>query len=216
MYPYASVEDRWPQRIEPYSARYYAVCALGGILACVGPLLFSLLPPLLLADLLQGPTHTAVTPLDLVKCRRQVSPHLYASNMSGWRTIARTEGLRGIFTGWAPTLLGYSAQGALKYGGYEFFKKSYSDLTGTSGAPVYLAAAASAEFVADVALCPFEAVKVRVQTAVPPVSARTVLSAGVASLYQGLYPLWARQIPCELALPPFPPFCTLLTGTQTR
>lgn len=164
---------------------------------------------LLLANTLQGPTHTAVTPLDLVKCRRQVNPHLYTSNISGWRTIARTEGLRGIFTGWAPTLLGYSAQGALKYGGYEFFKKSYSDLTGTHGTPVYLAAAASAEFVADIALCPFEAVKVRVQTTVPPVAAKTVLSTGVAGLYKGLYPLWARQIPCEPARLPACLLCEL-------
>jgi solute carrier family 25 (mitochondrial phosphate transporter), member 3 len=33
---------------------------------------------------------------------------------------------------------------------------------------VYLAASASAEFFADIALCPFEAVKVRMQTTLPP------------------------------------------------
>ena len=35
------------------SAKYYALCAVGGALSC-------------------GITHTAVTPLDLVKCRLQV------------------------------------------------------------------------------------------------------------------------------------------------
>ena len=35
------------------SAKYYALCAVGGALSC-------------------GLTHTAVTPLDLVKCRLQV------------------------------------------------------------------------------------------------------------------------------------------------
>lgn len=65
------------------------------------------------------------------------------------------------------------AQGAFKYGGYEFFKKFYSDLVGQEKATkwktsIYLTASASAEFVADVALCPFEAIKVRMQTTIPP------------------------------------------------
>lgn len=68
-----------------------------------------------------------------------------------------------------PTLLGYSAQGAFKYGLYEFFKKNYSDIAGPEFAAkyktlIYLAGSASAELIADVALCPMEAVKVRVQT----------------------------------------------------
>ena len=74
-----------------------------------------------------------------------------------------------MFKGWAPTLFGYSAQGAFKYGGYEFFKKYYSDIAGLEYAAKYktlivVAGSASAEVIADVALCPFEAVKVRVQT----------------------------------------------------
>lgn len=68
-----------------------------------------------------------------------------------------------------PTLLGYSAQGACKFGFYEFFKKYYSDIAGPEYAAkyktlIYLAGSASAEVIADVALCPMEAVKVRVQT----------------------------------------------------
>ncbi len=33
---------------------------------------------------------------------------------------------------------------------------------------IFLGASASAEFLADIALCPFEAVKVRMQTTLPP------------------------------------------------
>lgn len=77
--------------------------------------------------------------------------------------------MRGFFRGWVPTLLGYSAQGACKFGFYEFFKKYYSDIVGAENAAkyktfIYLAGSASAEVIADVALCPMEAVKVRVQT----------------------------------------------------
>jgi solute carrier family 25 phosphate transporter 3 len=79
-------------KIELYSAKYYAACTLGGIVAC-------------------GLTHAAVTPLDLVKCRRQVDPNMYKSNLEGFSKIYRAEGLRGNFTGWGPTLVGYSFQG---------------------------------------------------------------------------------------------------------
>lgn len=38
---------------------------------------------------------------------------------------------------------------------------------------IYLVASASAEFFADIALCPFEAVKVRTQTTMPPFATGT-------------------------------------------
>ncbi|KAL3492517.1 mitochondrial carrier domain-containing protein [Aspergillus germanicus] len=175
-------------KIEPWSAKYYAACTFGGLLAC-------------------GLTHTAVTPLDLIKCRRQVDSALYKSNMDAFRKIRTAEGIRGVFTGWSPTFFGYSAQGAFKYGGYEYFKKFYSDLVGVENAThyktaLYLAASASAELIADIALCPFEAVKVRTQTTIPPEFRSTfggisavVAKEGTAGLYKGLYPLWGRQIP---------------------
>lgn len=115
--------------------------------------------------------------------------------------------MRGIFTGWGPTFLGYSAQGAFKYGWYEFFKKTYSDAVGPENAyryktSVYLAASASAEFLADIALCPFEAVKVRMQASSPPQYkgaidgiSRIMAKEGIGGLYKGIYPLWGRQIP---------------------
>ena len=124
--------------------------------------------------------------------------------MQAWRKIGAEEGLRGIFTGWAPTFVGYSFQGAGKYGFYEVFKYWYGDklFPNMNKTVVYLGASASAEFLADMALCPWEAIKVRMQTTIPPY-ARTlregwstiVKKEGVAGLYKGLYPLWGRQIP---------------------
>jgi len=175
-------------KIALYSGQYYAACTFGGLLAC-------------------GLTHAAVTPLDLIKTRRQVDSKLYTSNVQGWGKIYRGEGVRGIFTGWSPTLFGYSAQGAFKYGWYEYFKKTYSDLAGEENArkhktAVFLAASASAEFLADIALCPFEAVKVRMQGTMPNPYKGTVhginsivAKEGIAGLYKGIYPLWGRQIP---------------------
>lgn len=156
---------------------------------------------------IKGLTHAAVTPLDLVKTRRQINSSLYKSNIQGWKTIYHGEGIRGIFTGWSPTLLGYSAQGAFKYGWYEYFKKKYADIAGPEFAHknktlLYLSASASAEFLADIALCPFEAVKVRMQASSPPVYSGTMdgiskimAKEGLGGLYKGIYPLWGRQIP---------------------
>jgi solute carrier family 25 phosphate transporter 3 len=175
-------------KIELYSPTFYAACTFGGVLAC-------------------GLTHTAVTPLDLVKCRRQVDSKMYKGNFEAWGKIARAEGFRGVYTGWSPTLWGYSVQGGFKYGGYEFFKKFYGDLVGEENfhkykTAVYLAGSASAELIADVGLCPFEAVKVRMQTTIPPFAKTTfgginyiVGKEGFGGLYKGLYPLWGRQIP---------------------
>lgn len=86
---------------------------------------------------------------------------------------------------WAVRSQNNQAQGAFKYGGYEFFKKFYSDLAGEERAykyktSLYLAASASAEFIADIALCPFEAVKVRMQTTIPPFAIGTF--SGLSSI----------------------------------
>ncbi|KAJ9567859.1 hypothetical protein OSB04_003825 [Centaurea solstitialis] len=174
-------------KIKLFSPAYYAACTAGGTLAC-------------------GVTHMAVTPLDVVKCNMQIDPAKYKSISSGFGVLLKEQGARGFYKGWAPTFLGYSLQGAGKYGFYEFFKKTYSDIAGPEYATkyktlIYLAGSASAEVIADVALCPFEAVKVRVQT--QPGFARglsdglpkIVKAEGVAGLFRGLGPLWGRQIP---------------------
>ncbi|MCO5582799.1 hypothetical protein L7F22_036698 [Adiantum nelumboides] len=98
--------------IDMYSGRFYAACAAGGILSC-------------------GLTHPAVTPLDLVKCNMQIDPMKYKSIASGFNILWKEQGFRGLFKGWVPTMIGYSAQGACKFGFYEFFKKYYSDLADT-------------------------------------------------------------------------------------
>ncbi|XP_024971180.1 mitochondrial phosphate carrier protein 3, mitochondrial-like [Cynara cardunculus var. scolymus] len=174
-------------KMQVFSPAYYAACSVGGIFSC-------------------GLTHMAVTPLDLVKCNMQINPAKYNSISSGFGTLLKEQGFKGFFTGWVPTLLGYSAQGACKFGFYEFFKKTYSDIAGPENAAkyktlIYLAGSASAELIADIALCPFEAIKVRVQT--NPGFARGlsdgfpkfINAEGTAGLYKGLAPLWGRQIP---------------------
>ena len=169
------------------SPKYYALCGIGGILSC-------------------GLTHTAVVPLDLVKCRLQVDADKYKNVVHGFKVSVREEGFRGLAKGWAPTFIGYSLQGLCKFGFYEVFKVAYSGMLDEETAYsyrtfVYLAASASAEFFADIALSPLEAAKVRIQTM--PGFANTLREAwpkmvqneGYGTFYKGLVPLWGRQIP---------------------
>lgn len=181
--------------IELYSPKYFTACAIGGILSC-------------------GLTHTAVTPLDLVKCNMQANPAEFKGTVQGMRYISSGKavslgykgGFGGLLRGWAPTFVGYSIQGLFKFGLYELFKHYYGEAIGDENKVkyrdlVYLFSSASAEFFADIGLCPFEAVKVRVQT--NPTFANGLLDGlpkmvaqeGLGTLYAGIYPLWARQIP---------------------
>lgn len=168
------------------STKYFLLCGLGGIISC-------------------GSTHTLLTPLDLVKCRLQVDPAKYKSVFNGFRVTLKEDGGRGLAKGWSPTFIGYSLQGLCKFGLYEVFKVFYSGLLNEEQAYVYrtglyLAASASAEFFADIALSPWEAAKVRIQTmpgfannlrqALPKMQAE-----GISAFYKGLVPLWMRQIP---------------------
>ena len=84
------------------------------------------------------------------------------------------------------------------------FKYLYGEklFPGVNQTVIFLGASATAEFLADIALCPFEAIKVRMQTTLPPFAknaregwSKVVASEGYAGLYKGLVPLWGRQIP---------------------
>jgi solute carrier family 25 phosphate transporter 3 len=172
--------------VEFGSSEYYLKCCLGGSISC-------------------GLTHTMIVPLDLVKCRMQVDAAKYPSLGKGFKVTIAEGGTRALGRGWAPTFIGYSMQGAFKFGCYEFFKNMYSGIIGeeatyTHQTVLYLAASASAEFFADIALCPMEAVKVRIQTSdygstLRDVFPRMKAEEGTGTFFKGLKPLWMRQIP---------------------
>lgn len=173
---------------DKHDLSYYLKCLQGGALAC-------------------GLTHTAIVTLDLVKCQRQVDPTLYKSLGDGISTLWRNNGFKGITVGWLPTLIGYSLQGTAKFGFYEYFKDVYAKIAGDKAEKYkvigFAISSASAEVIADILLCPFEAVKVRMQTSkygtfplkLGSAMNQIVQNEGTNGLYKGLAPLWARQIP---------------------
>jgi len=174
---------------DTHDLSYYKKCMMGGILSC-------------------GLTHTMVCPLDIVKCRMQAMPGMYTGVGHGFNSIYAAEGLRGFTLGWAPTLVGYSAQGFGKFGFYEIFKDVYKGIMGAERAKKYqtlgfAVSSASAEVIADCLLCPWEALKVRMQTSEPGTFTKNAVTGfnqikaaeGVNGFYKGLAPLWARQVP---------------------
>merc|ERR1712176_942239 len=165
-----------------------------------------------------GVTHASVVTLDVAKCRTQ------AHSKSGlWPnglipSITKTfqgEGLTGLRRGWVPTFFGYGAQGLFKFGLNEFFKDIYSNAFGeeyimeSKGRKMLWQAAASgsAEIFADVALCPFEMTKVKMQVTLPGqeggvptrlIPAMKAMSANAKETrfpFGSLAPLWGRQVP---------------------
>ncbi|RHW68801.1 mitochondrial carrier protein [Trypanosoma brucei equiperdum] len=187
----------WSRRVVvEFSAFYFFCCFLGGVIS--------------------GLAHTSMTPVDLVKCGVQVG--LYNSMTDGFRSLWRNCGgcwFRSIsvFTrGWVPTFFGYSSQGGLKFLLYELLKFWFcSRLEGSAASPmvlsyvsklgIFVVSSGVAEIFADVALAPWEAVKIIIQTSNV---AHTELSyffplvyssEGIYGFYKGLPALWCRQVP---------------------
>ncbi|PSS12151.1 Mitochondrial phosphate carrier protein like [Actinidia chinensis var. chinensis] len=173
-------------RVEEFSMGYYGLCTVRGMLSA-------------------GTAHLAITPFDVLKDNMQVNPIKYNGISSGFNTLWK-EGPAALWRGWSGKLFGYGVQGGFKFGLYEYFEKLYSNvLVDHSRSAVFFVSIASAQVFADVALCPFEAVKVRVQT--QPNFAKGLAdgfpklyaSEGLSGFYGGLFPLWGRNLPCNVS-----------------
>ncbi|KAM3757840.1 hypothetical protein ACB098_02G220100 [Castanea mollissima] len=167
----------------PYPYGYYGICTVGGMLSA-------------------GTTHLAITPLDVLKVNMQVYPVRYNSISSCFTTLLREQGPSAFWRGWAGKFFGYGAQGGCRFGLYEYFKRLYSDIfVDHNRSFIFFLSSASAEVFANIALCPFEAIKVRVQA--QPHFAKGLAdgfpklyaSEGIHGFYRGLIPLWGRNLP---------------------
>ncbi|TLS30889.1 hypothetical protein PpBr36_02582 [Pyricularia pennisetigena] len=148
------------------------------------------------------------TPIDVVKTRIQVDDAMKGLNMvKAARTIAAKEGASALLTGFGPTAVGYLVQGGSKFAGYEFFKKRFVEMAGGPERAVqhrmgiYLGASATAEFFADILLCPLEATRIRLvsqrgyATGLATGFARMAREEGLRGFYSGFVPLLFKQVP---------------------
>ncbi|KAI9741761.1 MAG: mitochondrial phosphate carrier protein [Cirrosporium novae-zelandiae] len=156
-------------------------------------------------------THGALTPVDVVKTRIQLDPVTYNRGMvGGFKQVIASEGAGALLTGFGPTAAGYFLQGAFKFGGYEFFKQQSISLLGYETASqnrtaVYLASSACAEFMADIALCPLEATRIRL-VAEPSFAngliggfGKIASTEGLGAFYSGFGPILFKQVPYTMA-----------------
>ncbi|KAI9247822.1 mitochondrial carrier domain-containing protein [Sporodiniella umbellata] len=177
----------------PTGANLYARFAIAGAICC-------------------AVTHGAMTPVDVVKTRMQLSPEIYNKGMIGsFKQVVQAEGAGALLTGFGPTAAGYFLQGAFKFGGYEFWKKTAIDMVGVEKAAenrtaIYLGSSAIAEFFADVALCPLEATRIRLVS--QPTFASGLLSGftkilkeegAIKGFYSGFGPILLKQVPYTMA-----------------
>merc|ERR1711879_875760 len=116
-----------------------------------------------------------------------------------------------LSTGLGATAVGYFIQGWFKFGGVEVFKIKAAAALGEKKAwenrtSIYLGAAAGAEFIADIFLCPLEACRIRsvsdptYASSLPGVAAWLMKEEGVVrGFYSGFGPILFKQIPYTMA-----------------
>lgn len=156
-------------------------------------------------------THGALTPVDVVKTRVQLDPVKYNQGLiGGFKQIAAEEGAMALTTGLGATAAGYFVQGWFKFGGVEFFKIQAATAMGEAKAwenktTIYLCAAAAAEFIADIFLCPLEAVRIRSVsdpefcTGLADGFSKMAKAEGIGGFYAGFAPILGKQVPYTCA-----------------
>ncbi|XP_035278515.1 mitochondrial coenzyme A transporter SLC25A42 [Anguilla anguilla] len=129
------------------------------------------LPPLprLLAGSLAGTTAAMMTyPLDMVRARMAVTPkEMYSNIMHVFVRISREEGLKTLYRGFTPTILGVIPYAGLSFFTYETLKKLHAERSGRSQPYSYerLAFGACAGLIGQSASYPLDVVRRRMQTA---------------------------------------------------
>jgi len=156
-------------------------------------------------------THAALTPVDVVKTKMQLDPIKYNRGLvGGFKQVVAEEGAMALTTGLGATAAGYFIQGWFKFGGVEFFKIKAVQSMGEEKAwdnkvPIYLGSAALAETIADIFLCPLEAVRIRSVSDPEFCSGladgfgKMYAQEGFMGFYAGLAPILAKQVPYTMA-----------------
>jgi solute carrier family 25 phosphate transporter 3 len=156
-------------------------------------------------------THAALCPVDVVKTRIQLDPIKYNKGMLGtFRQVVAESGMRVLTTGLGATAAGYFVQGWFKFGGVEFFKIKFANALGEKKAwenrnAIYLGASGCAEFIADLFLCPLEAIRIRSVSdptfpkGLGPGAMQMLKTDGPLGFYAGLGPILFKQVPYTMA-----------------
>ncbi|XP_063311446.1 mitochondrial coenzyme A transporter SLC25A42 [Pelobates fuscus] len=162
--------------------------------------------PRLLAGSLAGTTATVVTyPLDLVRARMAVTPkEMYSNIIHVFIRMSREEGLRTLYRGFNPTILGVIPYAGISFFTYETLKKLHAEHSGRAQPYPFerLFFGACAGLLGQSASYPLDVVRRRMQTAgVTGHTYGTILSTMkeivaeegvIRGLYKGLSMNWVK------------------------
>jgi solute carrier family 25 phosphate transporter 3 len=153
-------------------------------------------------------SHGITTPVDVIKTRQQAAPDQYTGGLVNVaRTISKEDGPTALLGGLLPTIIGYGAEGGVKFGLYESLKPEFTRLlqTETETLP-YLLASLAAGAVASIMLCPMERTRIRLVTDPNFASDgfvsglnRLIDESGIDSLFDGLTAMLSKQVPYTFA-----------------
>ncbi|KAG2392347.1 hypothetical protein C9374_012599 [Naegleria lovaniensis] len=164
---------------------------------------------------------TLLQPLDTVKTRQQFVGEVVAGQTShrfvyknvfdAFWTIARQEGVRGLFRGWVPTMFGSLPAGAIYFGTYESMKRfsmQHSEYLREHKHFAYMLSGSIAEFMGSLVFVPSELIKCRFQTNTLPQSQleqatwktfyQVAKVEGVTGLFRGYSATMVRDIPYSM------------------
>jgi solute carrier family 25 phosphate transporter 3 len=159
-------------------------------------------------------SHSIPVPIDVVKTRKQVDPSLANKDfLAAMLFMIEQEGPRSLLAGLGPTTFGYLIEGSIKFGVYEatkpFIKRLLVVAAGLSSSFAFLNSnvlnlilcGATSGFVAAIALCPMEALRIRLvaQRETNSNWLKTGLhmakNEGATSLSRGMVPMVLKQVP---------------------
>ena len=139
-----------------------------------------------------------------------IPPQYNKGLIGGFKQVIAEEGAVALTTGLGATAVGYFVQGWFKFGGVEFFKIKAAHSMGEQAAwdnktSIYIGAAAISEFIADIFLCPLEAVRIR--SVSDPEFCDGLVDGmrkmggqeGIGAFYAGFLPILAKQVPYTCA-----------------
>lgn len=167
----------------------YGKCLVGGVLA--------------------SSIRLVTNPLEVIKVYCQIGRYQGTGIAQGLRLLWLEEGVGGIFKGVGPTAIAYAFQTGTKYCLYEYFKDTISSQLDANrnkqySQAIYVVSAGCAEACADVLMCPWEQLRVKVQTSPQglfPTRFGPALSTMISNRthpFAALRALWMRQIPATI------------------
>lgn len=150
--------------------------------------------------------HLLVTPLDVMKTKIQTDPENYPGPISAFKNLVADKGLKGFFSGWIPTFIGFFFWGGFTYSLTELLRRYLNDSLGSQAAslevPIILASSAVAAGLGTFILVPFESVRIRSVAQgrnFLDVTGSIIKDEGALSLFSAVPPFLVKELPFAMA-----------------